>query len=152
MLHRHLLILQRFSGSLFGAPNGPNAFNVPGDFHPVTDSGVWEALAEKPCGWSQIELGNLASIATGPRYCVIVSRRWGSCEQVAVACETFEDTCLRRQVRLSSLKTRKTSPHRVDVRRPFCSTCQLQQAFACHGTIPQNANRVLEPRVRNNKV
>lgn len=93
-----------------------------------------------------IELGNLASIATGPRYCVIVSRRWGSCEQVAVACETFEDTCLRRQVRLSSLKTRKTSPHRVDVRRPFCSTCQLQQAFACHGTIPHRADAVMHTK------
>ena len=35
-----------------------------------------------------IELGDFAGVATGPRYCVIVSRGRGSCEQVELACET----------------------------------------------------------------
>src|SRR6185369_5810831 len=39
-------------------------------------------------------LGVFASVATRPRYCVIVSRCRGSCEQVAVACEAVANTGL----------------------------------------------------------
>ena len=67
---------------------------VPGDFHPVSDSGVSEAVAGEAVCLAVVELGVFAGLATGPRYCVIVGRRRGSCEQVAVACETVTDTSL----------------------------------------------------------
>jgi len=60
----------------------------------VSDSGVSEAVAGEAVSLAVIELGDFSGVATRPRYCVIVSRRRGSCEQVAVACETVADTGL----------------------------------------------------------
>src|ERR1044072_3702676 len=109
MLHRELLILQQFSGSIFGAPDAPNALNatlsrqdpvnvvhrlcskyaalkpwsevyrealqrlvtaplhhgtgvVAGDFHPVCDSGVSEAVAGEAVCLAVIKLGDFAGV------------------------------------------------------------------------------------------
>lgn len=53
-----------------------------------------EAVAGEAVCLAVTELGDFACVATRPRYCVIVSRRRSSCEQIAVARETVADTGL----------------------------------------------------------
>ena len=80
MLHRELLILQQFSGLFFGAPSkvyreahkrlvtAPLHHGtgiVSSDFHPVSDSGVSQAVQGEPVCLAVIELGEFAGIPTG---------------------------------------------------------------------------------------
>jgi hypothetical protein len=64
---------------------------VSGDFHPVRDCSVAEAVAGKTVRLAVVELGDSASIPTGSRYRIVIGGCLGSCEQVTVACETFAD-------------------------------------------------------------
>ena len=67
---------------------------VAGDFHPVSDCSVAEAMACKTVSLAVVELGGSTSIPTGSRYSIVIGRCLGSCEQVTVAGETFADAGL----------------------------------------------------------
>jgi hypothetical protein len=55
---------------------------------------VPEAVAGKTVRLAVVELGDSASVPTGPRYRIVIGGCLGSCEQVTVACETFADAGL----------------------------------------------------------
>ena len=76
------------------APLHHAASVVAGDFHPVSDCSVAEAVAGKTVRLAVVELGDSASISTGSRYRIVIGGCLGSCEQVTVAYETFADTRL----------------------------------------------------------
>ena len=67
---------------------------VAGDFHPVSDCSVAEAMACKTVSLAVVEPGGSTSFPTGSRYRIVIGRCLGSCEQVIIACETFADTRL----------------------------------------------------------
>jgi hypothetical protein len=53
---------------------------VAGDFHPVSDCSVAEAMAGKTVSLTVVELGDSASIPTGSRYRIVIGGFRGSCE------------------------------------------------------------------------
>jgi hypothetical protein len=76
------------------APLHHAASVVAGDFHPMRDCSVPEAVAGKTVRLAVVELGDSASIPTGSRYRIVIGGCLGSCEQVTVARETFADAGL----------------------------------------------------------